>query len=82
MSKLPFSKSQSTDEDYESDDSEIDKLRTRLVDPVEDRGLIEELLIQRFLIEFKWMSLYIVDFNVIFSGNLKGCLSFFCLSAF
>ena len=44
MSKLPFSKSQSTDEDYESDDSEIDKLRTRLVDPVEDRGLIEELL--------------------------------------
>ena len=47
MSKLPFSKSQhqhSTDEDYESDDSEIDKLRTRLVDPVEDQELIEELL--------------------------------------
>ena len=46
MSKLPFSKSLSTDEDYESDDSEIDKLRTRLVDPVEDRELIEELLTQ------------------------------------
>ena len=44
--KLPFSKSKniSTDEDYESDDSEIDKLKTKLVDPVEDKDLIEELL--------------------------------------
>ena len=44
VSKLPFSKSQSTDEDYESDDSDIDKLRTRLVDPIEDKELIKELL--------------------------------------
>ena len=44
--KLPFSKSKSnsTDEDYESDDSEIEKLKTKLVDPVEDKELIEELL--------------------------------------
>ena len=45
MAKLPYSKSEnkSTDEDYESDDSEIDKLKTTLVDPVDDKDLVDDL---------------------------------------
>ena len=33
----------STDEDYESDDSDVDRLRTRQLDPAADAELLEDL---------------------------------------
>ena len=41
--QLSKSENKSTDEDYESDDSDVDRLRTRQLDPAADAELLEDL---------------------------------------
>ena len=41
--QLSKSENKSTDEDYESDDSDVDRLRTRQLDPAADTELLEDL---------------------------------------